>query len=206
MDADQLASYVQREVSEPWNEWPGGCPGEIEAALLDAVLSIRARYGQPTTGVRRRVARWREQCGSSLDDLGRLAAAEPDELARLLKTRQQIAGRLKTVAVVEAASRLKSAGVLHARQVDPDSTSHRAAYVGVRGLGPVTWAYLTMLLGHPGIKADTWVLRFVERALGRGVRTAEAEQLVGEAANLLGRSFIDVDHAVWSHVRRPRRR
>jgi hypothetical protein len=39
----------------------------------------------------------------------------------------------------------------------------------LRGLGPVTWDYFLMLLGTPGVKADTWIVRFAADALGRHV-------------------------------------
>jgi hypothetical protein len=206
LDVRQLVDYVRATVPEPWPEWPGGYPGQIEAALLDAVLSIRARYGKPTTGVRARVERWRDIRGGEVDDLAEFAAYDPNQLAALLPNRQRIAGRLKTAAVVEASQRLTDAGVRHAAQLKVDNGAHRDAYMGVRGLGPVTWAYFAMLLGHPGVKADTWVLRFVHDALGREVTPGDAERLVGTSALRMGRSRTLMDYAIWSYLRRPRSR
>lgn len=57
---DRLVRYIGTTVGPDLPVWPGGWPGQIEAALLDAVFSIRARYGSPTTGVRAVVSRWRE--------------------------------------------------------------------------------------------------------------------------------------------------
>jgi hypothetical protein len=149
-DVKQLADYVEEVIVEPWPKWPGGYPGEIEAALLDAVLSIRARYGKPTTGVRARVRRWREDRGGPVDDLSQLASWNPEDLAALLGNRQRLAGRLKTAAIVEAAGRLTAAGARQAAQLDPNNRMYADAYTGVVGLGRVTWAYFAMLLGQPG--------------------------------------------------------
>jgi len=53
----------QLPPAPPWAQWGGGWPDLIEAALIDAVLSIRNRYGKnPTTtsGVRGVVQRYRD--------------------------------------------------------------------------------------------------------------------------------------------------
>lgn len=92
--------------------WPGGWPGEIEAALIDAVLSIHARYGQPSTGVRGAVARYRQACGEEpLDDLARLATYPPPNLADLLENRQETGDVPKPRVIIAAATNLVSAGV-----------------------------------------------------------------------------------------------
>lgn len=42
---------VRRKVDgirRPWPEWGGGWPGQIEAALIDAVLSIQAKVATQT--------------------------------------------------------------------------------------------------------------------------------------------------------------
>jgi len=53
MDEDRtaLSEYVRRKLRAPWPTFRGGYPEEVEAALQDAVLSIRNAYGtSPTTG------------------------------------------------------------------------------------------------------------------------------------------------------------
>ena len=118
VDEDRTAhsEYVQRELRAPWPAFRGGYPDEVEAALLDAVLSIRSAYGtSPTTGVRGAVGRWREvrQVGASgLDDLSYLAGADAQSLAAVLGNRQVLSsGLLKAEGVVEAATRLVAVGV-----------------------------------------------------------------------------------------------
>ncbi len=130
---------------------------------------------------------------------------EPENLARVLETRQRTGGALKTVAIVQAAGRLVDVGVQHAADMDPDSTAQKYAYIKVRGLGPVTWQYLLMLIGEPGVKADVWICRFVEAALGRPVSAHEAETLVTLAAEASAVSPTALDHAIWSHMSRARR-
>jgi len=65
VDTSYMAELVREDIAavrrsvdaipKPWPEWGGGWTGQVEAALIDAVLSIRARYGSSsTTGVRER--------------------------------------------------------------------------------------------------------------------------------------------------------
>jgi hypothetical protein len=202
-NVDLVVRHVEQTIAKPWPQWRGGWPGEIEAALIDAVLSIRARYGSETTGVRAAVRRWREANPDrpSLDDLAALAATESDVLESVLDNRQVLSGGAsKPDAIKAAASALTAAGVRHAVELDPANAAHRGAYTGVRGLGPVTWEYLLMLLGHPGVKADTWIRRFVADAIGREPEASEAGSLVKAAATALSVEPTDLDHAIWRHM------
>jgi hypothetical protein len=158
-DVASLVAHVGRQLPEAWPTWPGGWPDEIEAALIDAVLSIRANYGSVDNGVRGAVRRWREhRAVERLDDLSALASIGPEELARVLDNRQVLSGGTsKASGIREAATRLVQAGVRHAAQLDPQSPEHRTAYTGVRGLSNVTYEYLLMLLHHPGVK---WTASF----------------------------------------------
>jgi hypothetical protein len=202
-DVDLVVRHIEQTIAKPWPEWRGGWPGSIEAALIDAALSIRARYGSETTGVRAAVRRWRDANPDrpSLDDLDVLAATASDVLASVLDNRQVLSGGAsKPDAIKAAASALAAAGVRHASDLDASNTAHRAAYTGVRGLGPVTWEYLLMLLGHPGVKADTWIRRFVADAIGREPEASEAGSLVKAAATALSVEPTDLDHAIWRHM------
>jgi len=42
---ETLHQYVVETIGDRPGSWPGGWPGEIEAALIDAVFSVRAHYG-----------------------------------------------------------------------------------------------------------------------------------------------------------------
>lgn len=199
-DVDRLLASIDSRVGQAIPEWPGGWPGQIEAALLDAVFSIQARYGGPTTGVRAVVTRWRDHRGGPIDDLSKLAAADPEDVAGIVHSRARASQRLKAAIVVDAADALANVGLVHAADFTgrPDQ---RKAYLSVRGCGPVTWTYFGMLLGVPGVKADTWIVRFVQDALGRSVTPTEAEALVSEAAAELRVPDSQLDHAIWQAAR-----
>lgn len=200
-----LLEQIEQRLPTTWTQWPGGYPAQVELALVDAVLSIRSRYGTPTTGVRKRVGLYRQhRAVEAPDDLSVLAAFEPEHLADVLQSRQRTGGSLKASAIVGAAGALVAVGVRTSAHVDADSTEQKAAYVGVDGLGPVTWQYLLMLIGKPGVKADRWICRFVGDALGRPVGSAEAFALVHEAAASRKVSPTDLDHAIWSYMSRRR--
>ena len=79
---DQLLEAVAARLPATWPQWGGGWPYEIEAALIDAVLSIRNRYGKsPTSGVRGSVTRYRNKRAMPADDLehwnGRIPSRSP---------------------------------------------------------------------------------------------------------------------------------
>ena len=202
----RLQEYIAETLPNDWVAWPGGWPGEIEAALLDAVFSIQARYGGPSTGVRSVVKRWRShRQEASLDDLDALVAysSRGDELVSILENHQQVPGRsaTKAQAVASAASNLTALGIRHAADVDPARLDLRDAYRKVPGLGEVTWEYFLMLLGVPGVKADTMIQRFVTAALGPAIPAADCATLVKAVADRLDVSPTVLDHAIWSYQR-----
>jgi hypothetical protein len=194
-----------------WAPYPGGWRGEVEAALIDAVLSIQARYGRPDNGVRGALARYRRhEDRQRLDDLTPLAAWSAKDLQDVLEIAQRTAGVPKAAAIVEAATALVAVGVRHAHQVEADDDARRAdqrrAYTSVRGLGEVTWEYLGMSLGIPGVKADTWIIRFASNAIGRRAGRDEARALVMAAAAEFGVDSIRLDYAIWRHMSTTARR
>ena len=211
VEVERLKKAITDTLPEPWAEWPGGWPDEVEAALIDAVLSIRANYGSSSsTGVRGAVRRYRDEVGGGpLNDLARLAAYSPAQLESVLKNQQKTSGVSKAQAITEAANALIAAGVTKAEHVSPED--HRSAYTRVQGLGKVTWEYFTMLLGHPGIKADTWITRWVSDAVGadRQLTSAHANELLKQAATELGidaggaerPNLTQLDHAIWKVAR-----
>lgn len=198
----KIVEAIRTLLPAEWAEWPGGWPGQVEAALLDAVLSIRARYGQPHNGVRGAVGRWKTVTGRDrLDDLAVLASWASSELVEVIGHQTVPGGNLKARAIIGAASRLGDVGVQHAVDIDPAVEAQRRAYLGVRGLGPVTWEYFLMLLGRPGVKADTWITRFVDEAAGKQCSPAEARSLVMAAARELEVNPTILDHAIWEYMR-----
>lgn len=210
-DVTELRAYVATHLGDDWVEWPGGRPGEAEVALVDAVMSIRARYGRPggmqddvllaPTGVHRAVAAYRALRGSGrLDDLRVLAQMDVGSLERAVGS-QKTAGVPKAEAIVRAASALVDVGVLAADDVEPANPRQKRAYTSVRGLGWVTWEYFGMLLGRPGVKADRWVVQAVRNAVRRPVTPTVARDVVLGAAAALERSPTVLEHALWAFER-----
>lgn len=212
LDTGKLVDHIKLTLPPTWTPWPGGRPGQVEAALIDSVLSIRAAYGRAAddgraaTGVHRSIDRYAAANAAPLDDLERLAAMDPAHLAELLGNQQKTAQRTKASAIVEAAANLVAVGVRRAADVQVDDPAQMHAWTKVKGLGSVTWKYFAMLLGAPGVKADTWIIRFVRQALGRPVDAKTAERLVKKAATEFGKSATELDHAIWAHARSTGRR
>lgn len=177
-----------------------GWPGQIELALVDSVMSIRARYGTDTSGVLGRVLRYRSSMERRpLDDLSELARLDPQELGGLLGS-QRSARRLKSEVCLDVAQRLVDVGVSKSADLQPIDPAQKRAWIGTVGLGWVTWEYFTMLLGHPGVKADRMINRFVSHAVGvETIDARRAHAAVSGAAQILDVQARDLDHAIWRH-------
>jgi hypothetical protein len=64
----------------------------------------------------------------------------------------------------------------------------------------ITWAYVLMLAGIPGIKANRVVVEYVANALEVPVAEVDAKtaiELVREVAKRKGWNSIHTDHAIW---------
>src|SRR5260370_33992319 len=62
-DVAAVLVHVHATIGEPgsWGKWPGGWPGDIEAALVDAVFSARAVYrSKRGRGIYANVVGWRD--------------------------------------------------------------------------------------------------------------------------------------------------
>lgn len=197
-DVELLHSYVIETVGAEPAHWPGGWPGEIETALVDAVFSVRAKYGsrERETGVFGAVQRYRRSRGGTADDLRVLASFEETELVRLTNG-GKLARRTKAAVAQGAAAALVETGVVHSADLADRQAEARSAYLSVMGCGPVTWQYFRMLLGYDDVKPDTWVMRFVQDRLPDVTTTADATALVTEVASQLGVPATDLDHAIW---------
>lgn len=202
-DLTTLTIRIRAEIGEDPGAWPGGYPQEIEACLIDAVLSIRARYGATAdTGVRRRVRDYRAaEARGAVNDLAVLAAKSEAGLLALTGHQRLSGGATKAAAIIAAAGALRDVGVVRADDLTARHDEAKRAYCSVKGLGWVTFEYFTMLAGHPGVKADTWVLRYVNRAIGREVEAKRTRELVHQAATALGHDASALDHAIWKYER-----
>ncbi|MEC5182335.1 hypothetical protein [Arthrobacter sp. CG_A4] len=204
-DLDRLLIAIAA-LPTPWKKWPGGYK-RMDSALVDAVMSIRFRYGRPRndgswTGARGAVLRYEKHSEHIIDSerMSYLAGQDPLALEKVLNRQKVHAGKTKALAIVEAAKRFVAIGVTEAAHLRPRDADHRTGYTGVSGLGSVTWEYFTMLLNHDGVKADTWITDFVARAVRRRVPSEFAGALVKEAAGKLYVGQKELDHAIWSYA------
>lgn len=62
-DVGKLIAYIDEKLPPDWPEWPGGWPDQIEAALLDAVLSPSGR------GTGRRTLVYGRRCADTRSSL-----------------------------------------------------------------------------------------------------------------------------------------
>lgn len=204
-DLDLLLGAIAA-IPKPWKEWPGGYQ-RMDSALVDAVMSIRFRYGRPRTdgtwtGARGAVLRYEKHSAHipASERMRSLAEQDPVALEKILNRQKVHAGKTKAFAIVEAAKRFAAIGVTEPAHLNPNDPDHRSQYTEVSGLGHVTWEYFTMLLSHDGVKADTWITEFVGRATGRRVSSELARSRVKEAAKSLNVDEKELDHAIWSYA------
>ena len=198
-----MANYVNAKLgpTDTWTDEPLGWPGEIGAALVDAVFSANAQYGSSTSGVKRVVSSWRAKVGG----LANLATLTSDMeshggaavVADLIQNHQRVPGRapdrpLKTSAVGNAALALAGVGVLTSDDLH-DRPEVRTALVSVYGISDVTYSYFLMLNGMQDIKADRMIRRFIGAAVGRPATSEEARRLMSGASRILG-----VQLAIWT--------
>jgi hypothetical protein len=212
-DVEKLLVCVNKKLGSPeqWSRWPGGWPGDIESALVDAVFSARAVYrSRHGRGVHPDVVRWREARSRTEFTLEALQA-EIDAVgaakwAKLFGNSQNSpsrpasapGGASKAAAVREAARLLLRQHV----SVESDITSENAELVkktlgGVPGIGFATTNYFLMLLGRPGVKPDRMIHRFLKEAAGHTFSNPEAEETIGAAAEQLGVEPHELEHAIW---------
>ena len=169
----------------PPETWPApdGYPG-LALCVLDAVWSIGVRY----EGVVNVVGRYRALAAGQGRDADQDGPAEllasaaaiggPEALAEALGNRQRTSTRsgiLKAEAVLLTARVLADAEVQSTAALlvlSPKALEGlRADFVAVRGQGSgLSFDYLLMLAGRPGVKSDRMIRRFVARATGRGSR------------------------------------
>lgn len=211
-----VVTAVEEIPAELLGRYEGSRENEVTTALIDAVFSIRARYDSvtPGLGVSGRLSTFRAEHAGALDDLQALIEIGTEEVARIMgngKTSQ----RSKASAVIEAARALVSAGIGASADLREKATSGpegyravKSGYTGVHGLGKVTFEYLMMLVGVPGVKSDVMITRFVAHALGEDeISSGRAHALVVGAHEEMRtragftQNLTAFDHAIWLHQR-----
>lgn len=222
MSMAQLIVAIRQIPKEYFTRFPGGWPGEISVALTDAVFSIGARYSTPKgKGVGASVARLRDDWAKSDIDprnsLALLVERGEKEIRQCMGNGKVSPGKkseqYKSQATIQAARSLVQLGVNSAEELGqlvveggPGISMAKKAYVGVPGLGPVTFDYFLMLLGWPGVKADRMLTRFVQNALEKPSLTPKQ---VREILLLFYdqwplkelHSLVEFEHGIWLYQR-----
>lgn len=212
-DVARVLAHVHATIGEPgsWGKWPGGWPGDIEAALVDAVFSARAVYrSKRGRGIYANVVDWRDardRRSWALDALiAEIDAAGVSNWAckfgNLQVSPRRLAsapsGSLKAAAVRQAACVLREHGINEASQIDINNVKDaKLALRSVPGIGYATSNYFLMLLGAPGVKPDRMIHRFLKEATGHAFTDTEAERTTWAAAEQLCVQSHELDHAIW---------
>lgn len=117
-------------------------------------------------------------------------------------------GDLKTTVVKEAAKLLSERGIETAGDfnayLENQENDLKEAWTKLKGQGSgVSWSYVQMLAGRPGVKPDRMIQRFVQRCLGPDKESYcdGASDLIHQAADVLGVDPTRLDHAIWSWER-----
>lgn len=213
---EALITQISKIPDSEFAEYRGGWPDQIGTALVDAVFSIRAKYDakNESRGVRGRTRRLITEHPEVADDLQALVNLGADQIQSIMGD-AVTSKRRKSTCVVEAAENLLRldppvrtaadflGSTTEQEAIDARVDQIRKQYTKVRGLGDVTAEYFTMLLGIPGVKADTMVLKFVNGSLKaaglKRVNRERARELMGEAFHASDRttSLTHFDHAIW---------
>jgi hypothetical protein len=215
-DLEKVIAHTDSVLGPPneWKtKWPGGWPGDIESALVDAVFSARAVYRTASgRGIYANVTQWQAGRGRQSWSVDALIAdidkAGIDQWAAGFRNGQHSptrppsapGGPTKAATVRQAAGVLRELGVNEASQIDLASTGDvKQALVAVPGIGMATVNYFLMLLGAPGVKPDRMVHRFLYDAAQHSFTNAQAEEVVTAAAGRLGVPANELDHTIWRY-------
>lgn len=201
---------------------PDGYPASLALCVIDSVQSTGVTYASVGNVIDRYRAYRRAQGGrpetdgaaelvATFDELG-----GPDGWAREIgngnKTSTRRGAPLKAAAIhlsvlALAAEGISSAQLLRDATTDTE-TAHRvrAAWLEVPGQrSGITWHYVQMLAGVPGVKPDRMIIRFVANALNiptKKVTPHFALEAVERTAEEMGISPTALDHAIWQLQRR----
>lgn len=203
---------------------PNGYKDSLALCIIDSVQSTGIKY----VNVENVVRKYRGHRRAQEDDPNTDGATQllrtfdelrgPDGWARDIGTRHRTSSRadapLKAVAIQSAARALLDRQIETAadlRTLDPASSTFNqveSAWLHVKAQSSgITWRYLLMLAGVPGVKPDRMIKRFVATALGlpESMTTGFAADAVAGTADSMGISASALDHAIWRWQRQPKR-
>ncbi|MBE5513757.1 heme peroxidase superfamily protein [Mycobacteroides abscessus subsp. abscessus] len=222
--AEQLRSLVASCEQFRTSRAPEGYPTSLALCIIDSIQSTGVRYPSVVKIVDRYRRHRRGQGGdpnadgtaellATFDELG-----DPAGWAKTIGNRHRTSTHawapLKATAIRDAtrvldAERVSTADAL--REVADDEVRFAAvesAWRSVTGQGSgITWRYMGMLAGIPGVKPDRMIVRYTADTLNlprSGVTAEFAGAIVTAAAAEMGISPTDLDHGIWQWQRRRR--
>ena len=220
----QLRLVVERCEQFRDSKAPDGYRDGLALCVIDSIQSTGVTYSSVINVIDayRRYRRERDadpyvdgvpELLATFDELG-----GPDGWAHKIgnqnRTSTHAGAPLKATAIRDAATVLAAEGVGTTRALlerVEDTTRLaivEAAWRGVVGQrSGITWHYMQMLAGIPGIKPDRMIVRFVADSLGlprRSVTPAFALEILLAAAAEMDVSQTDLDHGIWQWQRRRR--
>jgi hypothetical protein len=219
--AQQLETLVDR--CEPFRGSTAfdGYPNSLALCIVDSIQSTGVKYPSVANVVTRYRAYRREQGADPYTDTAQDLATTFVDLggpeawsARIgngNRTSTQKGAPLKSVAIEAEAAAMIQAGIntaddLRRAAADPEQFSDVAkAWRGVIAQSSgITWHYVQMLAGIPGIKPDRMIVRFVVNALNlprAKVTPAFCVEILTAAAQALEMTATELDHAIWNWQR-----
>jgi hypothetical protein len=222
--ADQLRALISHCEQFRDAKAPAGYRDGPALCVVDSVQSTGVTYSSVESVVARFRAYRREQGGDpNTDGVPELLTtfdelSGPDGWAQRIGNRNRTSTHagapLKAAAIPDSALALTAEGIditAGLREAAEDAgrlAVVEAAWRAVPGqFSGITWHYVQMLAGIPGVKPDRMICRFVADALGmprRAVTTGFALRILTAAAAEMGMSPTDLDHGVWQWQRRRR--
>lgn len=225
LTGDQVRALTARCEQFRGAKWKGGYPDSLALCLVDSVQSTGVTY----TSVGNVLDRYRDYRRTrngrpEVDGTKALLETFADfrgstgwagKIGNDNKTSTKAGAPLKAEAIRLAAALLDREGItdtakLRAAADSPKLEKVKSEWLRIPGQSSgITWRYLLMLAGVPGVKPDRMIIRFVADSLGlsrRRVKTDFAAEAVMAAAKSLAMSPTDLDHAIWDWQRQQRRK
>lgn len=217
--AEQLQLLVARCEQFRGSKAPVGYPNSLALCIIDSIQSTGVKYPSVEKVVARYRSYRRDRGGDpNVDGTAELLdtfkdCGGPDGWSKTIgnghRTSTRAGAPLKAVAIHEAANVLAAEGITTSAGLrDADVVRRKeleAAWRKVVGQrSGITWRYVLMLAGVPGVKPDRMICRFVADALDaprRSVGSEFAAEIVTAAAPELDMSATALDHAIWRFQR-----
>lgn len=222
---EQIETLAERCEEFRAAKWKGGYPDGLALCLVDSVQSTGVTYTS-VGNVLDRYREYRRNLGGrpevdgakelleSFSDLGG-STGWARKIGNDNKTSTKAGAPLKAEAIRLGADLLNREGItdtakLRAAVDSPKLEKVKSEWLRIPGQrSGITWRYMLMLAGVPGVKPDRMITRFVADTLGlsrRRVRTGFAAEAILATAERLAMSPTDLDHAIWDWQRRQRSR